>query len=77
MEPHVAKRLDVASAIFRSENSEPGVLTGDDGSSTTAACRAAGTHPTINLASGGVNKQFWSIEKSHKELIEDCIVYLH
>lgn len=81
MEPHVAKKLVVDSEILRGENLEVGILVGDDDSSTIAACRAAANHPIIkqsdvNHTSGGV-KKIYNIQKSHKELTKDRIVYLH
>lgn len=82
MEPHVAKKLVVDSEILKAENIEVGVLVGDDDSSTIAACRAAANHPIIkqsdvNHTSGGVEKKLYSVQKSHKELTKDRIVYLH
>jgi hypothetical protein len=83
MEPHVAKRLVVDSAIFQSENAEVGMLIGDDDSSTTVACQAASIHPPIieqsnvDHATGGVKKQLYSTEKSHQELTKYCMVFLH
>jgi hypothetical protein len=78
---HVAKRLVVDSAIFESENVEVGMLIGDDGSSTIAACQAASFHPIIkqsnvNHASGGIKKQLYGSEKSHQELTKYCTVFL-
>nr|XP_012218851.1 PREDICTED: uncharacterized protein LOC105670095 [Linepithema humile] len=82
MEVHVAKKIVVESEILRNENVEIGVLVGDDDSSTIAACRAAANHPIIkqsdvNHTSGGVKKKMYNIQKNHKELTKDCIIYLH
>jgi hypothetical protein len=67
MEPHVAKKLVVDSAIFQSDNAEVGVSIDDD-SSTAAACQAASTHPIIkqsdvNHDSGGVKKNYTVLKK--------------
>lgn len=82
MEAHVAKKIVVESEILRNENIQIGVLVGDDDSSTIAACRAASSHSIIkqsdvNHTSGGVKKKIYNIQKNHKELTKDRIVYLH
>jgi hypothetical protein len=74
-------RLVVDSAISQFDNFEDVVLIDDD-SSTISACWAASTHPIIkqsnvNLASAGVKKQLYGIEKSHQELTKDRTVYLN
>lgn len=82
MEAHVAKKIVVESEILRNANIEVGILVGDDDSSTIAACRAASSHPIIkqsdvNHTSGGVKKKIYNIQKNHKELTKDRIVYFH
>ncbi|XP_018314208.1 uncharacterized protein [Mycetomoellerius zeteki] len=82
MEPDVVKDIVTSSTILQSKNLEIGVLIGDDDSSTIAACRAASSHTIvkhsdINHASGGVKKELYKIEKRHKELTKDGILYLH
>lgn len=82
MEAHVANKLVNNSDILKSKKVEVGFLVGDDDSSAIAACRSGADHPIgklsdVNHTSSGVKKQLYSIQKSHKELTRDGILYLH
>ncbi|XP_015120753.1 uncharacterized protein LOC107043683 [Diachasma alloeum] len=82
MKPHVGKKLVVESEILKAQNTEVGILVGDDDSSTIAACRNASDHPILkrsdkNHASGGLRKQLYEMQKKIKELTKERITYLH